>query len=441
MSKQIVFEPIKFEDPSQKEKTQYTTTVNVIEDGKKIQPDEETEFVHFDWSTLASLKFNKPDQRDWLKVEINPNQPGCLELEKLINTYDDALDKNRLVVFGEKFNKLYTHARSIKTPKEKDELDMEAVDPDKVQKPKYKYLKLKLDMMWNYYLIESNERLDKKNTGIVRKTVIEALTKSKGDKSVIPNLSFTLTFTDEENKTVKKLVKMSELESRKEVNTKIFHRRVENLPEDTKKVIDCTEDELEQIYGNAELQDIRTFEDIDSIWKPNSYLRFIIKPKKIWAHKKKNDDGKREFSIQWVAISIDMIHIRTSIGNQNIRKQYSNFSFGKKNKMNDLLINSSADEMPSSVFDVTSKLKQSKVESDEDDDEEEEKPQLKSKVKQTKVESDNEESAEESEEESAEESEEESEDDDEPVIVKKGKGKTVVTKEKTKSTKPVKRSK
>jgi len=382
MEREIVFEPINFEDPGQKSRTQFTTKVFVMENGKKSYPDEESGFMYHEYSNFASAKYNTPEKRDWLKVPIEPDQACCSVVEKQVEVYDDALAEARGVIFG-KYDKLYTHARSIKHPKEEDELEVESADPDKPKKPKQKYLKLKLDTVWSYYL--DGERLDIKNGQIVRKGVTEALTKSK-DKGILDTLSFTLSFTDEAGKQSKRLVKMGEIESRKDINTKVFFRRPENVPSDAKKVNECSEDELTQLYGEGELQDVRSPEDMDKYYRHGSYIRFIYTPQKIWAAKAKDDNGKRKFSFQWICKQMDIINIRQQMNSQSIsRVQYGQYAFGKRN-VSQMLIkedsgttstskdskDSKQSATQSATKSSTIKTSQVTIEKDDEDEEEEE---------------------------------------------------------------------
>ena len=380
MTKEIVFEPINFEDVSQKSKTQFTTKVFVMENGKKTYADEETKFMCHEYSGFASAKYNPPEKRDWMKIPIDPEQQSCLDIEKQVNMYDDALAASRDIVFG-KYSKLYTHAYSIKNPKEEDELEAESADPDKIKKPKFKSLKLKLDIIWTYYL--DGERLDAKNSGIVRKTISEAFAKNK-DKTIIDTLSFPLTFTDENGKSIKRIIKMSELEQRKDINTKVFYRKPESIPADAKKISECDEDELVKYYGESQLQDVRTPDDLDKYYRHGSHIRFIYTPQKIWAAKAKDDNGKRKFSYQWVCKQLDIIHVYTQNNSQSIvRNQYTKYAFGKKN-INQMLIKNNDDY--SNLKSSSNTKSNSKQIEKEVKDEQEEEVEVEDEVEEEEVE-------------------------------------------------------
>lgn len=457
MSRKIVFEPIAFEDDKQKKATQFTTTVGLMKDGKKIYPDEETGFMFQEFSTFAPAKFNPSDKRDWLNIPIHEDKQECVEFMKSVNEYDEAFEKQKDLIFG-KFSKLYSQSKSVKEPKEEDELEMEA-NADKPKKQRFKNIKLKLKMGWNYY--HDNEVLDYTNTNIIRKAVSDALAKNN-DKKLIDDIIVTLKFTNEDGKKTEKKLKMSDIESRKEISTKVYFRKAENVDSNAKKVTECNDEELEQIYGKPEQVSVKSPEDLDLYHKYNCWVRYLYGPSKVWAAKAKGDDGKRRTSLQFVCHQIDIIHIRTNTNSQSsVRSIYSGYGFGSKTN--------------TTVFNVTNTIKDNKKSEEiikdesesEEESEEETKPVAKSATgtktvatKQSlKVESESEEESEEDEEEakpvtksttktvatkqtlkveseseSEEESEEEAEPEPEPPK-KSSKSKTVV--EDTKSKKAV----
>ena len=102
--REFVFEPINFTDASQKAKVQFTTKIYEMVNGRKENPVEETEFIHHQWSGFASAKYNAPEKRDWMQIEIDPSQKSCLELKDIINKYDQNMIANQDTMFG-KFSK------------------------------------------------------------------------------------------------------------------------------------------------------------------------------------------------------------------------------------------------------------------------------------------------------------------------------------------------
>jgi hypothetical protein len=327
MSRKIVFEPIAFEDDKQKKATQFTTTVGLMKDGKKIYPDEETGFMFQEFSTFAPAKFNPSDKRDWLNIPIHEDKKECVEFMNSVNEYDEAFEKQKDLIFG-KFSKLYSQSKSVKEPKEEDELEMEA-NADKPKKQRFKNIKLKLKMGWNYY--HDNEVLDYTNTNIIRKAVSDALAKNN-DKKLIDDIIVTLKFTSEDGKKTEKKLKMSDIESRKEISTKVYFRKAENVDSNAKKVTDCNDEELEQIYGKPEQVSVKSPEDLDLYHKYNCWVRYLYGPSKVWAAKAKGDDGKRRTSLQFVCHQIDIVHIRTNTNSQSsVRSIYSGYGFGSKN--------------------------------------------------------------------------------------------------------------
>jgi hypothetical protein len=433
---EIVFNPFNFDDQSKKGQIQYTTTCNKLVNGITTMADEETGFMFHKYSGYASAKFiTDPEKRDFIKVSINPEEQACVDLENTINLYDNKLNESRQTIFG-KFNKLYTHVRSIKEPRAKDDLDEEINgDADKPQEPRLNSMRFKLDMVYRYYY--NGERLDYKNSMIVQKDIKTALATSK-DKSIINTLSYTLKFKDEEGKFTNRVISNGELEQRKEIGTKVFFRRPETVQADAKPISECTEDELVQYYGEAEQQDVRSPDDMDKFYRHGSYVRFMYSPQKIWAMKNKDDNGNRKFSIQWVCKQIDIIHIKTQTNTQTFTKsKYGEYAFGKgkqaavdqmsikedntsgkaaSSKSSKVAAQAAqAAPAPSKTVIATATKNVKKVESeDEDEDEEEE--------EKDEVEEDDEE-------------EEEEEEEEVVTITTKGK-KTIETKQVSKSSKP-----
>ena len=421
MSRKIVFEPIQFDDDKQKKAIQFTTTVGLMKDGKKIYADEVTGFMYQEYSTFAPAKFNESDKRDSFRISINEEEKSCVDFESIINEYDDSFEAQKDTIFG-KFSKLYSQSRSVKIPKEEDELEMEA-NADKPKKQKFKSIKLNLKMGWNYYY--EDKILDSVNTGAVRKAVSDSLAKNN-DKNLINDVIVTLKFTDEDGKKSEKKLKMGEIESRKEISTRIYYRKAENVGTDAKKPADCDNIELEEIYGKPEEVIAKSPEDLDKYHRANCYVRYLFSPSKVWAAKAKGEDGKRRTSLQFVCHQIDIIHLRNNTNtNSAVRSIYSGYGFGSR---------------PESVFNVGSnavtnvpvkKEKEPEPESDEEEEEEPEPPKkavsapVKAGKQALKVESESEESEEE-------ESEEESEEEPEPPK-KSSKGKAAVVEEKPKA--------
>ena len=417
MSRKIVFEPIAFEDEKQKKATQFTTTVALIKDGKQVYPDETTEFEYQEYSGFAPKKFNPDETRDWIRIKASP------KLEEVVNEYDDAADKQKDIIFG-KYAKLYNQVRSVKQPKEEDELELET-NADKPKKQKFNTVKLKLKTAWNYYY--EGEPLDKNNSNAVRKSVYDALSKNN-DKKLIDDIIVTIKLAGENGKVSDKKVKMSDIESRKEIATKVYYRQVDNISSDTKKIADCEDDndELEKYYGKPEEMTVKTPDDLDKYHKYNCYVRYLYAPQKIWAAKSKGDDGKRRFSLQFVCYQMDIIHIKQNMTSQStVRSIYSGYGFGNKAQT----VFNSVEKEASNIKQIAKKTDESESESESESEEEEEvkKPVNKATPgkKSLKVETESEEEEEE-EEESASES-------DEPEPPKKGaKGKAVVEEVKTK---------
>ena len=418
-AKELYFEPINFEEQKKNQPgaLNYETTVREIKNGKKLNTHEETGFIFTQYSGFAPKEIKtkiktisfKSHQRNYIKVNIVPEQQTCLELEEQINMYDDALTENFDTTFGG-YKKLFTHVRSIKEPKEADDLDATA-DPEKAVRPKYKNTKLRLEMGWNYYL--DGQLLDDKNASIVRNAFFDAK-KKKADPQ---NVMVKLTFTEEEGNEVKRDVRIGDIEQFKDkVLTKIMYRRPETIPEDAKKVEECTEKELIKFYGKGEVVPVNTPDDLDKYYRNNSYIRFVYEPIKVYAQRNKGDDGKRKCSYIFQIKLIDIINTRQHTSSSNSNKQYENYAFGRnKGGDEDVIEEETIETAPEPVVET--------------------KPVATKTVKQVVVEESDEVDGEEQEEQEEQEQDEEEEEEEEPVVetkATKSRGKVVVEETKTK---------
>ena len=341
-AKELIFAAINFEEQKkqQPESLNYETSVMEMQDGKPVPTDDETGFMLHQYSQLAPKEIKKGDkiiasykssQRNYIKVPIFPDQQACLELEEQINMYDDALDENLPAIFA-KFDKLYTHVRSVKEPKEADDLDV--VDPDKPVRPKLKSVKMRLEMGWNYYV--DGLLLDEENSSAAKNAFFNAR-KQKIDPK---NVSVSLTFTDEEGNVTKRDVKFSDpketdksgkiVQEKDKILTMIMHRRPETIPADAKPVEECSEKELVKYYGQGEMIKINTPEDLDKYYKNGCHIRLVYKPLKVYAQRNKNTEGRRNCSYIFELKLIDIINTKQQMASSGVNKQYEHYKFGRR---------------------------------------------------------------------------------------------------------------
>lgn len=479
---------------------QFTTSVIEMKDGKEVFSDRKTDFLFHEFSTLASEKFITEDEkRDFLKIPIFECEKACVDFANTIDEYDDALANQKETIFG-KFSKLYHHTRSVKDAKDEDDLEqatatdnsdggklrklrgcnyyyknkllnfastesirkainvnlaklknnepivfddinvkvnLESGDKEikisEIEGKKPRSVKLKLKTGWNYYY--NGTVLDYNNTIAIKKAVSESLAKGT-DKKNISSIPITIKIEEDGSKVEKKLT-MGDIESKKEIFTKIYYRSVENLPPNTKKVTECeSNEELEQIYGEPVEKKVSSPKDLDALYKMNCYVRFAYSPSKVWAQKNKGDDGKRKTSLQFICQQIDIIHIKsnyaTTQSSSPVKSMYTSYAFGSR---------------PETVFNATKKVEkevQQSPEASDDESEEETKPvakttPAKSTTKNGKQSLKVESEEEESEEEESEEEESESEEEEPEPPKKSTKSKTVVEEPKAKAKAPAKK--
>jgi len=407
-AKELVFEPINFEEQKKNQPgaLNYETHVRENKDGTIVDTNDETGFMFHQYSQFAPKEIKtadktityKPSQRNYIKTTIYPDQQSCLELEEQINAYDDALDHNREIVFGT-YNKLFTHIRSVKEPKEADDLDASA-DPDKVAKPRYKSVKMRLQMGWNYYLDE--QILDSKNAGIVRNAFFDAKKKKIDPKNVVVKL----TFKDDEEVETTREVKIGDIKQEKDkILTKVMFRRPQSIPADAKKVEDCTEKELVKFYGKGEIVEINTSDDLDKYYRNGCYIRYVYEPEKIYAQRAKGDDGKRKCSYIFQVKLIDIINTKQYTTSTSSNKQYESYAFRRRGQEEDEETEEHA-PVPETTKSSTKSTKQVVIEQEEDEIDGEEQEE--------------------------EQEEQEVEEEDEPVVETKPKGRGKVVVEETK---------
>jgi len=432
-SKVLTFSPI---DTEQQKKLQpaslnYECKVMELVNGKEMQTDDETGFMFHQYAQTAPKEITSKGKkmvfgsssRNYMKVPIFTDQTSCLEFEKQINFYDDEFAENRATIFG-KFDKLYTHMRSVKEPKEADDLDAE-VDPEKASRPKFNSVKMRFEMSWNYYL--NGQLLDEENQNLARTAFFNAR-KNKQDPTTV---SVKLHFTDDNGVRTTKEVSFADIKNTNEnktdkivqekdkILTRVMHRRPDNIPADAKPVAECTEEELVQYYGQGELVHVNTPEDLDKYYKHGCHVRLVYKPLKIYAQRNKNAEGKRNCSYIFEIKFIDIVNTRQNTTSNVSNKKYEHYVFGSRNSTTETTTEYSQPK-------TTNKNQSVKVVKDDTEEDEKE---------------DNDENDVDGEEQEEQDDVEEDEEDEEeePVVVTKSKSRSKVVVEEPVKTKTVSR--
>ena len=415
----IHIEPFDFEDERQKGKPQLSTIVKHILNGKETVPLIETSFMHHKYSKFASSKFFTPVQRDFLKLEYYKDQPNCELIKSLISAYDTCVKDTRGTILG-KYDKLYTYIDAVKIQSIDDE---DELMQNESKEPKEEYTKIKFNTTWSYYYKDSGIRLERDNSAIVSKAIREALKKNK-DKKNLDGLVFTLNMKDNNEKTIKKVFSYTDIEERKELCTKIYVRKLLSFDDNIKNILEKAElneeDEqtLEKFAGEPTEVDVRTGEDLDPHYRGNCYVRFIIKPYRVWAARNKDESGKRKMGIQFQALQMEIIQLPYNSDN-TVKNVYTKYSFGKnKNSSSEvdklLIKQDSFIDTPIVLKKEESKKEESKKEeSKKEEPKKEEKKQIKSIVVEESEES---------------EDSDDSDDSDEVDVKPAAKGKQVVSK-------------
>jgi hypothetical protein len=404
--------PFDFEDEKQKGKPQLSTIVKYIVNGKETTPLIETPFIYHQYSKFASTKYYSPEQRNFLKLEYYKDQPNCNIVKETVGTFDTYVENN-IKEFIPKYFNLYTPTKCVKAPSADDD---DELMQEESKGPKEAYTKIKFNTTYSYYYKESGLRLERDNAGIVSKAIREALKKNK-DKKNLEGLVFTLNVKDNNEKTIKKVFSYTDIEERKELCTKIYVRKLSSFDDNVKKILEkaelTEEDEqiLEKLGGEPTEVDVRTGEDLDPHYRGNCYVRFIIKPYRVWAARNKDENGKRKMGIQFQALQMEIIQLPYNSDN-SVKNVYTKYSFGKSkstSEVDKLLIK------PDPIMD-TNTIVSKKEEPKKAEPVKEEKKQTKTVI------------VEESESESEESEESDGSDSDEVEVKPVSKGKQVVSK-------------
>ena len=348
---------------------------------------EETPFVYNRWPGTTSAEHTPSEKRVSLKLNHYPDQPLCEEVKNTFMKYDKLVEEKRKEIFGHR-DDMYSYVECVKIPDEDDTDDVNAK-----KYPKFPNSKLKLQMIYTYHNKHTGERFDEINERVIGKAIRETL---EDKNKSLDNLSIVLY---EKNESTGKLEKKSylykdDIEDRCVIGTIVKFCKAENVTDTTKKPWECTEDEIEELYGKLEHVDIKTPEDLDKYYTPNCCVRYLYSPTKLWASKNKDATGKKKnFGIIFTCYQLHIIQLpnkksELSTGSST-KKKFETHTFGQKQ----LLSRSESVQKPK---------EEPKVFKEEDEDDEEDEQEA-----------------------SEQEASEESEPEPEPEPVKKNSSKTV----------------
>ncbi|GAI96933.1 unnamed protein product, partial [marine sediment metagenome] len=111
--------------------------------------------------------YPEDSDRAFIKVPLDPNQDGCVELKNMLSQIDESMKKQqfRKKIFGNKLWNSYTYQPLVRQPFE-DEYDS---DDEKEQNNKFDNCKIKLDIDFNtknimtsFFIKDTNKKTVKK---------------------------------------------------------------------------------------------------------------------------------------------------------------------------------------------------------------------------------------------------------------------------------------
>ncbi|CAH6421793.1 Hypothetical protein KVN_LOCUS480 [uncultured virus] len=99
--------------------------------------------------------YKEDNQRNFIKVPLDPTQEGCKTLEKMLLKIDEYVEKNKKTILGKSYH-LFTYQPIVREPSDPNDLEQIGDDDDATDKPtetktepskeKYKYCKMKLNI-------------------------------------------------------------------------------------------------------------------------------------------------------------------------------------------------------------------------------------------------------------------------------------------------------
>lgn len=269
---------------------------------------------------------NPYDKYNDVYIIIDDKQEACLELKKNLSYYDDKLFDAKNIIFG-KFERLYQIQKSFYISK----------------KLSQEYCVFNLDIGWNYYLKETGELLSLNNSQIIKNNTIKFYSENKNKskeekKNLLNSLSIELEFI-ENNKTITKTILMSDIINRKDlVCTEIYVRNYnENIDiKKIKKPNECDEDELIEFYGKPKKIPIRTIDELMTIYKNNSYVKYHCDIINCYINKNKIEpEKKRRYGLIYLIKTMEIINVPFDNENNtdnSVKNKKPVYLFGNKKK-------------------------------------------------------------------------------------------------------------
>jgi len=331
---------------------------------------EETPFVFNRWPGTTSAEHTPSEKRVSLKLNHYPDQPLCEEVKKTFLKYDKIVEENRKDILGLR-DEMYSYIECVKVPDETDDADENAK-----KYPKYQNSKLKLQMIYTYHNKHTGERFDEINERVIGKAIRETL---EDKNKSLDNLSIVLY---QKNEDTGKLEKKSylykdDIEDRCVIGTIVKFCKAENVNDSTKKPWECTEDEIESLYGKLDQVDVKTPEDLDKYYTSNCCVRYLFSPTKLWASKNKDPAGKKKnFGIIFTCYQLHIIQLpnkKTEISTGlTTKKKFETHTFGQKQLS---LTRSESSQKPKELKVLKEKEEEDVSDSDSEEEQEQEQEQ------------------------------------------------------------------
>lgn len=295
--------------------------INKLENNKKSPIYEKTNWIFEQYPNTPSAEYTSENDGNYLSINIYPDQEACKTVEAMFDTYDASLREQMPYVLGDERLPFYKVKPTLNFPVPKIGIPK---DPSKPVRPSYKKTSISIEAKNVVYY--QDKPLDKNNmtTYFETKKTIYSIPNLDKRKAAADKLVFNFKFPDEVTKVMTEVqVPACELDVKKEYSDLVVkHRSVNSIPDGTKKPHECkSAEELEQIYGKADIKTVKNFIELKKLMGFNGYRRYVFFPKETQAETTLKADEKSKLKIKWFVGCIDIIQVK---GNsfENRRQNY-----------------------------------------------------------------------------------------------------------------------
>ena len=269
---------------------------------------EKTPWIYFGFSPFPSGEGKYPlerEKRNFLKIKYDDADKYYLETKDLFNKYTDAFNKQKKEIFNNDKNRIeFTDISYAVNAFENESTGITTESS-----------RLSIEPLYQYYY--NNELLDEENINLINKTIYADKIKRKGSEFTThkESLTYKIKYPQKSQETINVTFNTG-LENRKDFKFLIHYREIDNYDKNTmKNPNECSEEELNEIFGEAKTIKIYTPEEMDEYCKGYSYYQFGFIIDKLWSTKNKDAKSKRySAGIKFICPALSIIKIKGNVG-------------------------------------------------------------------------------------------------------------------------------